>query len=256
MKLKLLICFLMAQSINSNFFDYSCLSFYLGADLGLGVFSHRTCDDGNYNKEFISKFDDQSIQYNGAMPHEFIGGGRVGLTYNAYECWYIAIEGNAHVAKACSLTKGFSCINIDDEISQYRYLYTTNTNWIAGVHGHVGYHMTDETVFYGIIGAKYLRGNFTQNFIFDANDQVFPKAEFSGCNLINRWGWALGAGFFTKIWCDLDLRLESIYCKFGRNYFPNNIFFQSNNNKKYELGNSIYLSPRLFYTVISVTYNF
>lgn len=257
MKYKLIICLLLSQAISANFFDCPNLSFYVGGDLGLGMYSHRTCDDGKYNKDFKNKFEDTSIQYNGAMPHEFIGGGRVGLIYDAYECWYLALEGNAHVAKACSVTKGFSSIDINDQVSEYRYFYTTKTNWIAGIHGHIGYYIYDETVFYGIIGGKYLRGNFTQDFVFDANDSVFPKGEFSGCNLISRWGWALGGGFLvTKIWCNLDLRFESIYCKFGRNYFPNNLFFESSNNIKYNLENNIYLSPRLFYTVVSIAYNF
>jgi len=256
MKFKLIICCLIVQFINSNLFDCTGLSFYVGGDLGLGMYSHRTCDNGEYSKEFINKFEDKSIQYNGAMPHEFIGGGRIGLIYDAYQCWYFAFEGNAHVAHGCSVTKGFSSINIDNEVSQYAYAYTTKTNWIAGIHGHVGYYIHDETVFYGILGGKYLRGNFTQDFVFADLDPVFPEAEFSGCNVISRWGWALGGGFLTKIWCDLDLRFESIYCKFGRNYFPNTLFFESASRKKYDLENSIYLSPRLFYTVISVTYNF
>jgi hypothetical protein len=102
-----------------------------------------------------------------------------------------------------------------------------------------------------------LRGNFTQNFVFADTDPVFTKAQFDNCNLISRWGWALGGGFLiTNIWCNLDLRFESIYCKFGRNYFPNNLVFESTNKQKYDLKNSIYLSPRLFYTVISIAYNF
>jgi opacity protein-like surface antigen len=246
---------LLSSVAKGEMVDDQCYKFYVGGDLGLGVFFHNHCNDGLYNDAFVNDFDDASANFGGGRA-VFIGGGRVGAAWNGSECWYAAIEGNIHSASGRTCVTGISCFNLSDDCEQYRYCYETKSSWIAGIHGHLGYKIADETVFYAIGGAKYLRGYFSQNFVFSDDDFYFPKGEFAGCRDINRWGWAFGFGYVSNLWCNWDLRLEAIYARFGRTGCPNNIVFKDVDDVDYTIANTITTTPKLFYGVVSLAYNF
>jgi opacity protein-like surface antigen len=235
--------------------DDQCYKFYVGGDLGVGVFFHNHYNNGKYNDAFVDDFDDASANFGGGRA-VFIGGGRVGAAWDGSECWYAAIEGNIHSASGRTCLTGISCFEISDDCEQYRYCYQTKSSWIAGIHGHLGYKIAEETVFYAIGGAKYFKGNFSQNFEFDEDDVYFSGKRFGACRDINRWGWAFGFGYVSNLWCNWDLRLEAIYARFGRTGCPNNIVFDDKDNKEYIIANEIVTTPGLFYGVVSLAYNF
>jgi len=235
--------------------DDECYKFYVGGDLGVGVFFHNHCNNGNYNDAFSVDFDDTTSNFGGGRA-VFIGGGRVGAAWNGSECWYAAIEGNIHSASGNTCVRGISCFTFSEDCEQYRYCYQTKSSWIAGIHGHLGYKIAEETVFYAIGGAKYLRGYFSQNFDFNENDVYFPGKSFGSCRDINRWGWAFGFGYVSNLWCNWDLRLEAIYARFGRTGCPNNIVFTDKDDVEYIVANEIVTTPNLFYGVVSLAYNF
>ena len=235
--------------------DDQCYKFYVGGDLGLGVFFANNCNDGEYNDAFVNRFEDATSSFGGGKA-VFIGGGRIGAAWNGSECWYAAIEGNIHSASGRSVARGISCFEISNDCEQYQYCYETKSSWIAGIHGHLGYKIAEETVFYAIGGAKYLRGYLAQNFVFGKDETYFAGKSFQACNNINRWGWAFGFGYVSNLWCNWDLRLEAIYASFGRTGCPNDLVFNDDVTGDYTIANTITTTPKLFYGVVSLAYNF
>ena len=236
----------------------SCYKFYVGGDLGMGIFSINHYNNGAYN-EFIDVDLDDSTYFASSKP-VFIGGGRVGLAWNGSECWYAAIEGNVHSARGTSCNTSVSSFNYDDgdldQDDRVRITFADKTNLIAGIHGHLGYKVNEDTVFYGIIGGKYLKGNYYQSFNFDEND-VPSYLNIDGYKrCYSTWGWTAGFGMVANLWCNWDLRLEALYAKFNNKCLTNNIDISSASDDSVVLANNLRTSPRLFYGVVSLAYNF
>ena len=234
----------------------SCYKFYVGGDLGMGVFSINHNNDGNYNQYIDIDLDDTAF-FSSSKP-VFIGGGRVGLAWNGSECWYAAIEGNVHSASGTSCNSSVSCFSYDDSTDNYedrvRITFADKTSLIAGIHGHLGYKVNEDTVFYGIVGGKYLKGNYYQSFVFDEKDEA-NYDDVTGYNrCYSTWGWTAGFGMVANLWCNWDLRLEALYAKFNNKCINNDILLNADNS--ISLANNITTSPRLFYGVVSIAYNF
>ena len=234
----------------------SCYKFYVGGDLGMGIFSINHYNNGEYN-EFIDTDLDDSSFFSNSKP-VFIGGGRVGLAWNGSECWYAAIEGNVHSASGTSCNSSVSCFDYDNESINYedrvRITFADKTSLIAGIHGHLGYKVNEDTVFYGIVGGKYLKGNYYQSFNFDENEES-NYLNIDGYNrCYSTWGWTAGFGMVANLWCNWDLRLEALYAKFNNKCILNDI--QLREDDTVALTNNLRTSPRLFYGVLSLAYNF
>ena len=237
----------------------SCYKFYVGGDLGMGIFSINRYNDGNYNEFIDADYNDES--YSSSSKSVFIGGGRIGLAWNGSECWYAAIEGNVHSARGTSCSSSVSCFDYDNGTDastndRVRITIADKTNLIAGIHGHLGYKVNEDTVFYGIIGGKYLKGNYYQSFNFDEN-AVAHYLNINGYNTCySTWGWTAGFGMVANLWCNWDLRLEALYAKFNNKCFNNNIDISLASDDSIALVNNLKTTPRLFYGVVSLAYNF
>ena len=58
----------------------------------------------------------------------------------------------------------------------------------------------------------------------------------------------------ANLWCNWDLRLEALYAKFNNKCILNDI--QLREDDTVALTNNLRTSPRLFYGVVSLAYNF
>lgn len=242
----------------------SCYKFYVGGDLGMGIFrinhpsfsSSLTDTDGG---EIVNDFPDHNQSYSNSAA-AFIGGGRIGLAYTGSECWYAAIEGNIHSASSTSsfkIGRYFHYVDGEDidEYVAYFKTATDRTKYIAGINAHLGYKLTEEAVFYGIIGAKYLNGNLFQNFQFEENNDEAYFTDTIVCNRYNTWGWTAGLGILVNSWCNWDLRLETLYAKFGNRCVSSNVNFDTDHDNRNGLV-TYQNNPSLFYGVVSLAYNF
>jgi hypothetical protein len=58
----------------------------------------------------------------------------------------------------------------------------------------------------------------------------------------------------ANLWCNWDLRLEALYAKFNSKCLTNDISLVADDS--IALANNLRTSPRLFYGVVSLAYNF
>lgn len=224
--------------------DDSCFKFYVGGDLGMGIFS---IDNVQGSLIIGDKTLTQDIYYTNSKP-VFIGGGRVGLAWTGSECWYAAIEGNVHSASRSACTKG--------EFDQDEYLITSplitfvdRTRFIAGAHGHFGYKVVEDGALYGIAGYKYLRTNSNTIFVNSDSETINQYECF------NNNGWVVGIGGLWNLECNWDVRLEAFYASFGTKNGTDNLDFVTA-TKTITVESAYQYHPRLFYGVVSIAYNF
>jgi opacity protein-like surface antigen len=229
----------------------SCFKFYVGGDLGLGIFSIR-----HYASDFIE--DDKTTEavagYCIANSNTvFIGGGRVGLAWTGSECWYAAIEGNLHSASRCfGATTAF---HVDDDHEDALFTLRDKTSFIAGVHAHLGYKAVEDGAIYGIVGYKYLKSRQDVLYEFDRSaTEIYD--DITSTNCWNNNGWVVGIGALMNLECNWDIRLEALYAKFGNKCLNPTYAFKETDVEDYNLTINATTSPRLFYGVVSVAYNF
>ena len=229
-----------------------CYSFYVGGDLGMGIFSIKHYDNGEFADAINPDFEEAyaSRCFTNSSP-VFIGGGRVGLAWVGSECWYAAIEGNVHSASRCMKSTGLTVFNFSENDDEARFASIDKTKLIAGIHGQLGYRVAEDTVFYGIVGAKYLNGSFRQTYTFEEEDTLFENIDLTRC--YSNWGWTAGFGYLANLWCNWDLRLEALYAQFQTRCFNNAYVFRDGLEAE---NNRINVKPRLFYGVVSLCYNF
>jgi len=230
----------------------SCFKFYAGGDLGLGIFSIQ-----HSSTDFIE--DDKDVAVAGYCISNsntvFIGGGRVGLAWTGSECWYAAIEGNVHSASRCfGATTAF---HVDDLHEDGLFRLIDKTSLIAGAHLHLGYKAVEDGAIYGIVGYKYLKSR--QDVFFDFDETKTTGRNYSDIVSTDCWnnnGWVVGVGALMNLECNWDIRLEALYARFG-NKCSNPVYaFKETGRADYNLNINSTYSPRLFYGVVSVAYNF
>ncbi len=230
-------------SMSKAFFDEeSCFKFYVGGDLGMGIFSANLCAT-EINETDQNDVDAFNISFSSPV---FIGGGRVGLAWTGSECWYAAIEGNIHSASrtACSSIRFES-----DNPSYSSVNFQVKSSFIAGVHAHLGYRAVEDGAAYAIIGYKYLRTNNTASVDFrELND-------ISVCQCFNNNGWVAGIGGLWNLECNWDLRLEVLYSQFSNKCYDS-VFTAKVGELEFTRTVSNTYRPRLFYGVVSLAYNF
>jgi opacity protein-like surface antigen len=230
----------------------SCFKFYVGGDLGLGIFSIR-----HTASDLLT--DDEKTAVTGLCVANsntvFIGGGRVGLAWTGSECWYAAIEGNAHSASRCF---GYSsAFSVDDVHEDGVFTLNDKTSFIAGVHAHLGYKAVEDGAIYGIVGYKYLKSRqdvFIGDYAVVAEGRVYDDIASSVC--YNNNGWVVGVGALMNLECNWDIRLEALYAKFGNKCNAATYVFKETGQPDLNLNTNLTYSPRLFYGVVSVAYNF
>ena len=236
--------------------DDSCFKFYVGGDLGMGIFSigHPTGDFVNSKDEKVGA----SRCVNNSHT-AFIGGGRLGLAWTGSECWYAAIEGNVHSASRCFGydTEFHVGPHYDDVAHDATYTVLDKTSFIAGVHVHLGYKAVEDGAIYGIVGYKYLKSRQDVSFEFELYDNKTIKYDdVFDSNCYNNNGWVVGVGGLWNLECNWDIRLEALYAKFSNKcQNPEYVFKATGKPDNTLIGNSTY-SPRLFYGVVSIAYNF
>jgi len=243
---------LLTSMSKALFSDDSCFKFYVGGDLGLGIFSIR-----HEASDFLK--DDETTAVTGLCLTNsntvFIGGGRVGLAWTGSECWYAAIEGNVHSASRCF---GYSAaFHIDDDHEDAVLSINDKTSFIAGAHLHLGYKAVEDGAIYGIVGYKYLKSRqdvFIGDYEKTATGRVFDDIASSTC--YNNNGWVVGIGALMNLECNWDIRLEALYAKFGNKCDASKYVFQETGKDDINLNTNLTYSPRLFYGVVSVAYNF
>jgi opacity protein-like surface antigen len=242
-------------SMSKAFFcEDSCFKFYVGGDLGVGIFSIDNVQGVFEGSDVKPGADNvKPIRYNNSNS-VFVGGGRVGLAWTGSECWYAAIEGNIH-----SVSRS-SCVNADflefevDKLDLYPNItFEYITRFIAGVHAHLGYKAVEDGAIYAIVGYKYLRTEHSTN-ITDYEDN-FKSINQCGC--INNNGWVVGLGALWNLECNWDLRLEALYASFGTKC-GTDVFnvTSSSSSEIFDVTSDYTYRPRLFYGVVSVAYNF
>jgi opacity protein-like surface antigen len=230
----------------------SCFKFYVGGDLGLGIFSIR-----HTASDFLK--DDETTALTGLCLTNsntvFIGGGRLGLAWTGSECWYAAIEGNVHSASRCF---GYSAaFHIDDDHEDAVLTINDKTSFIAGVHAHLGYKAVEDGAIYGIVGYKYLKSRqnvFIGDYEVIPGGRVYEDIESSVC--YNNNGWVVGIGALMNLECNWDIRLEALYAKFGNKCNAATYVFKETELPDGNLNTNLTYSPRLFYGVVSLAYNF
>ena len=239
-------------SMSQAFFgsEDSCFKFYVGGDLGMGIFSirHSTTDWVDENKDTVIT----GLCVTNSSP-VFIGGGRVGLAWTGSECWYAAIEGNVHSASKCF---GYSsAFHISDDYEDAVFTLNDKTSFIAGFHAHLGYKAVEDGAVYGIVGYKYLKSRKDVLVAFDqSKTDIYDDFEYSVC--YNNNGWVLGVGALMNLECNWDIRLEALYARFGNKCADSLYVFKKTGQDDYNLAINNTVSPRLFYGVVSLAYNF
>jgi opacity protein-like surface antigen len=243
---------LLTSMSKALFNDDSCFKFYVGGDLGLGIFSIRhTASD--YLK------DDETTALTGLCLANsntvFIGGGRLGLAWTGSECWYAAIEGNIHSASRCF---GYSAaFHVDDDHEDGVFTLRDKTSFIAGAHLHLGYKAVEDGALYGIVGYKFLRSSRDVSFDFpDKTDTTRVFDDIDSYDCWNNNGWVVGIGGLWNLECNWDIRLEALYAKFGNECNAAKYVFKETGKPDVNLNSNLTYSPRLFYGVVSVAYNF
>jgi opacity protein-like surface antigen len=232
--------------------DDSCFKFYVGGDLGLGIFSIR-----HTASDFL-KDDDTELVGGICVTNSntvFIGGGRVGAAWTGSECWYAAVEGNVHSASRCF---GYSsAFHVDDDHEDGVIKLNDKTSFIAGVHVHLGYKAVEDGAIYGIVGYKYLKSRqdvFIGDYDVVPSGRIYEDIDASVC--YNNNGWVVGVGALMNLECNWDIRLEALYAGFQNKCNPAIYTFKEKDKNDLNLNTNFTYSPRLFYGVVSVAYNF
>jgi len=241
--------------------DDHCYKFYVGGDLGMGVFSIKHYDNGNFDETVDNTLTTGVARFTNSSP-TFIGGGRIGLAWDGSECWYAAIEGNVHYAGRCMRGEWTADWDVSQDVrlNDPVVRFTDKTKFIAGVNAHLGYKFCNEAVVYVLGGYKYLKHDLYQNFSF--GEESTTKLVFEDINsrrCLNSNGWTVGLGMVNNLWCDWDLRLEAAYAGFGSECVRNNFEFTDTiGDVTYTYaGNNLHkVQPRLFYGLASLSYNF
>jgi opacity protein-like surface antigen len=241
-------------SMSQAFFgsEDSCFKFYVGGDLGMGIFSIRHASIETEKVAEITAFSGLCVTNSNTV---FIGGGRVGLAWTGSECWYAALEGNVHSASRCF---GYSAaFHIDDDHEDAVLSLNDKTSFIAGVNAHLGYKAVEDGAVYGIVGYKYLKSRqdvFIGDYAVIPGGRVYEDVAASAC--YNNNGWVVGIGALMNLECNWDIRLEALYAKFGNKCATAQYVFKESGNDDVNLNISTTYSPRLFYGVVSLAYNF
>jgi opacity protein-like surface antigen len=241
---------LLTSMSKALFSDDSCFKFYVGGDLGMGIFSIDNYQGETKGSD--NNFTLQPITYKTSNP-VFIGGGRIGLAWTGSECWYAAIEGNIHSASRSSCINGEldadpnTGPSLSPDITQL-----DRTRFIAGLHAHLGYRAIEDGAIYAIVGYKYLRTEY----VTTVEDEGIQTINQFGC--FNNNGWVVGLGGLWNLECNWDVRLEALYASFGTKCGTDNfdVITTSVPSLKFSLASDYTYHPRLFYGVVSIAYNF
>jgi opacity protein-like surface antigen len=240
---------LLTSMSKALFSEDSCFKFYVGGDLGMGIFSidHIQGEYTNPDESFFM----EPIYYTNSKP-VFIGGGRVGLAWTGLECWYAAIEGNVHSASRSGCTQGeFDAdSNGDKKAPNPQITFVDKTKFIAGVHAHLGYKAAEDAAIYGIVGYKYLRTDYSTTYA--PKTGIFFET-INDCGCFNNNGWVAGLGAIINLECNWDVRLEALYSSFGIKCGTDSVDFLP---VEISAASDYTFHPRLFYGVVSICYNF
>ena len=250
------ISLILLTSMLQAFFrsEDSCFNFYIGGDLGMGIFS-ISHQDGEIVD--LDKRENILLGLNYQSSHNvFIGGGRVGLAWTGSDCWYAAIEGNIYSSNRCVLfSAGFDADNISTgKVSKGTYLVQDKLSFIAGAHLHLGFKTCDDNALYAIVGYKYLKSNATYDFEFENTSKTTAFGlDTPQFRCLNNNGWVVGLGSVHNVYCNWDIRLEALYTQFKSKCLVNSFSFYDGEVKGIQ---NAYYRPSLFYGVASLAYNF
>ena len=234
----------------------SCYKFYVGGDLGMGIFSINHTNGQIIDTTNDDRVASEAAYFTNSAP-TFIGGGRVGLAYTGSECWYAAIEGNIHSAsKTSCLVFSQDVDSSVRSINDPKVTVRDKTNFMAGFNIHLGYKVIEDGVLYAIAGYKYLKSNTSINFDFEAESTTkITYEDFYACRDLNNNGWVAGVGALMNLACNWDIRLEALYVGFGSKCWSNEFEFKSDDDTFTGYTDFKY-KPKLFYGVVSLAYNF
>jgi len=245
-----------------------CYKFYVGGDLGMGVFAvdRNTSVTGNFVT--TPNADDTNFgNWCGSLGGPaFIGGARLGLAWDGSECWYAAVEGNIHYVGLKERTREYSDLGIglnDGALDFYKpdVRGCVNTDFMAGVNVHLGYKLCDcDSVIYVLGGYKYLKRNAYLNIgaYKDAEGTTaWEDITLRSCGGSNN-GWTVGLGGLMNLRCDWDFRLEAAYAQFGRrcNRLSADVDTDSTANPTFKFNINDNSRAQLFYGLASLGYNF
>jgi opacity protein-like surface antigen len=242
---------LLTSMSKALFSNDSCFKFYVGGDLGMGIFSIDNYQGETKDPDNVTRV--QPITYKNSNS-VFIGGGRVGVAWTGSNCWYAAIEGNIHSVNRSSCMNGeFDEHPNTDPSSLYNpeITFIDKTRFIAGLHAHLGYKAVEDGALYAIVGYKYLRSESRTLIV----DELFESINQFGC--INNNGWVVGLGGLWNLECNWDVRLEALYTGFGTKCGTDNydVILKIIPVKTVVTSDYTY-RPSLLYAVVSLAYNF
>jgi len=251
-----LVLSLLSSSSRAN---NNCYKFYIGGDLGIGQFAINSVHDWNIDSQVL--FFEEKDMADWCLANSspvFLGGGRVGLAYDASECWYLAIEGNIHIAnKNMSFFNGFFTRSLG-EYDNTVIRFADKTKFIAGVNAHLGFKFCEENVaLYVLGGYKYLKRDYFTLISFKSSSEGVDTFNQNFCGNFKNNGWTLGLGTSVNVACNCDFRLEGAYAGFSSKCFKKEFTEGLPDSLQFDkVSISAKSNAKLVYGLASLAYNF